>query len=47
MTSCFGTLLLFGVIVGGVYLYFKVSRLNQEIANQRSGAPEETGDDKQ
>ncbi len=34
MTTCIGCVLLFGVISGGVYLYYKVERLDREIDRQ-------------
>jgi hypothetical protein len=34
MGMCIGIVLLFSLISGGVYLYFKVQRLEQEIAKQ-------------
>ena len=36
MTMCVGLLLFFSLIAGGVFLYFKVQRLEQEIAKQNT-----------
>ncbi|MBW2277156.1 MAG: hypothetical protein JRF63_06665 [Deltaproteobacteria bacterium] len=41
MTSCVGFGLLLLVIVGGIYLYRRVERLSQEIAEQTGSLPED------
>ena len=41
MTSCVGFGLLLIVIVGGIYLYRKVERLSQEIAQQTGRLPDD------
>jgi hypothetical protein len=38
-------MLLFGVIAGGIYLYYKVERLDQEIARHRRELSVEGEDD--
>jgi hypothetical protein len=38
MTTLLGFALLAAVIIGGLYLYFRVERLSREIAQQQSGA---------
>ena len=43
MSVCIGLILFFGLIGGGVFLYLKVERLEQEIAKQ--SAPVEGEDD--
>ncbi len=45
MTTCIGCMLLFGVIAGGIYLYQKVERLDQEIARQARSVPREGEND--
>ncbi len=45
MTTYIGLLLLLGIIVGGVHLYFKVERLDQLIARQNAGQRAEADDD--
>ena len=44
-TENIGFALLIGIVVGGFYLYYKVERLDREIARQREGALAESEDD--
>ena len=41
MINCVGLGLLIAVIVGGIYLYMKVERLNREIALQAQSPDDE------
>jgi hypothetical protein len=45
MTSLIGFGLLLAVIIGGIYLYFRVERLSREIAQQQTGALADGEDD--
>jgi hypothetical protein len=44
MTTFIGFVLLLGVIVGGLYLYQKVERLDREIAAQREKTASDVDD---
>jgi len=46
MLTCVGFVLLFGVIGGGLYLYYKVERLDREIARQTGRGVVEGDDEK-
>lgn len=41
MGTFLGIILLFGIIGGGIYLYYKVERLDREIARQKESALEQ------
>ena len=43
MITIFGLLLLCVIVTGGVYLYLKIERLNQEILAQSAGAQKDVG----
>lgn len=45
MTTAIGCVLLFTVLSGGVFLYYKVERLNRQIEQQASGGALEGEDD--
>ena len=45
MTTCVGCVLLFAVISGGIYLYFKVERLDREIGRHVGDVPVEGEDE--
>ena len=45
MFGYIGFALLVGIVVGGFYLYYKVERLDREIAKQRAGALVESEED--
>jgi hypothetical protein len=45
MTHTVGLLLLIGIIIGGVYIYYKVERLNQEIIKQQSAITNEADEE--
>jgi len=46
MTTLIGCLLLVGVIAGGIYLYYKVEKLDREIDRQGGRVATEKNDDK-
>ena len=46
MTTCIGCVLLFSVVAGGVYLYYKVERLDREISKQTGSISLEGEDEK-
>jgi hypothetical protein len=45
MSGCIGVFLVLSIVLGGTYLYFKVERLDREIARQKEDAVLEAEDD--